>query len=68
MTTGEILFLLGIAAQIAIRYPYRASATRNLRDTQERALLALLAAACFVLPLVFILTDWLSFADYPQPA
>lgn len=65
-------FLLGIVAQIAIRTPYnrqrqQTQVTTDRISTQEQVLLGLLFVS-LVVPLIYIFTDWLAFADYTLPA
>jgi len=65
-------FLLGIVAQIGIRSPYNRlrrqnRVTTDRVTTQEKTLLGLLFLG-LLLSVVYIFTDWLTFADYHLPA
>lgn len=65
-------FILGIIAEIVIRAPYnrRRQQTQVATDRvsiQEKVLLGLLFLGMFVLPMIYIFTDWLAFADYELP-
>jgi protein-S-isoprenylcysteine O-methyltransferase Ste14 len=68
----EILYFIGIILETFIRYPYRLR-TRGNRITddrlsrQEKFLLGLLWIGMFVLPLIYVLTPWLDFANYSLP-
>jgi protein-S-isoprenylcysteine O-methyltransferase Ste14 len=66
MTIGSIVWIISVILQIVIRYPYR-NGTRQKPDSQERLLLILLTVGGLVLPLIYIFTNWLSFADYDAP-
>lgn len=64
-------FLLGIVGQIVIRTPYsrqrrQTQVTTDRVSTQEKVLLGLLFGGLIV-PLIYIFTDWLTFADYTLP-
>jgi len=72
MSIFTVVYWLGLAVEVAIRVPVH----RARRQTQtvdrwtsrtEVALLNLLSAAMFFLPLVYSLTPWLDFADYRLP-
>ncbi len=66
---ASAVVLAALAATSAIRFPH-ARARRANRVTADhggavdRALMALVAIAMVALPLVFVATDWLAFADY----
>jgi uncharacterized membrane protein len=49
--------------QIVIRYPYRKSGKQHVKDGQEQVLLLLISIGG-ILPLIYIFTDWLTFANY----
>ena len=56
-----------------IRYPYRKGrkprkGRKARKDRQEQLLLLLLTIGGLLLPLVYIFTHWLAFADYNPPA
>lgn len=64
-------FLLGIVAQIVIRIPYnrqrqQTPVTTDRVSHQEKVLLGLLFVS-LVVPLIYIFTNWLAFADYTLP-
>ena len=64
-------FILGMVGQIVIRMPYsrqrrQTQVTTDRVSTQEKVLLGLLFGG-LVVPLIYIFTDWLAFADYTLP-
>jgi protein-S-isoprenylcysteine O-methyltransferase Ste14 len=67
MLFGKVAFLISVIAQIVIRYPYRNSRKRTQVDRQEQILLTLLSIGGLLLPLIYIFTGWLAFADYTAP-
>jgi protein-S-isoprenylcysteine O-methyltransferase Ste14 len=69
----KIVFVIGFIIVFSIRIPHslRGRSNRVVVDrnpVRERILLALLSVGVGVLPLVYILTPWLRFADYQLPA
>jgi len=59
--------------EVAIRAPFRksrkaAEKTERRASRTERVLLALLAVAGLLFPLIYSVTNWLDFADYILPA
>jgi protein-S-isoprenylcysteine O-methyltransferase Ste14 len=69
----EVAFLAGLVAAVAIRvfYTWRTRRDRPRRGAAgplEWSLLLLSWMGLQVVPLVFIFTSWLSFADYDLPA
>ncbi len=67
--TARIVFLLGIVAWYVIRYPFQRRAkkmgvARSVGGTRDRVLLIIAALAQFLVPGVYGLTAWPSFADY----
>jgi protein-S-isoprenylcysteine O-methyltransferase Ste14 len=69
----KILWIIGFIMIVSIRLPHwwlgrsnRVVVDRN--PVRERILLALEAVGAGALPLVYIFTPWLSFADYQLPA
>lgn len=69
----KIVYGIGFIMTFIIRLPYwwLARSTRVVVDrktVRERILLALLSVGIGALPLVYIFTPWLSFADYRLPA
>lgn len=64
MLPGKVIFIVAIIMQIIIRYPYRGRTKANDVDQQERILLLILTIGGLILPLIYIFTNWLAFADY----
>jgi len=67
---GKMIYLMGILGWFAIRYPYARRAKRTAkikvaRRKRELALMAISACGLGALPLIFIFTDGLRWADYP---
>ncbi len=72
MIIFKIIYLAGLVAQIAIRAPFDRQRRKNKIVTsrinrQEVVALSLLFLGDFFLPLAYIFTPWLSFADYQLP-
>lgn len=72
-TVAKLLWLLGIAGWIAIRYPFqrraqRIGVARSAGGTRERVLLAIAAVGQFLLPVAYVIVSLLAgrpiFADY----
>jgi len=68
----ELIFLIGLALSWLIRLPRwrrrkRQPVRLNRRSGLEGFLLALIFVAMQVLPLFYLLTPWLDFADYDLP-
>lgn len=68
----KIAYLIGWLACFAIRWPYQKQWKSNVFSDErvngvERALLAAMFLTMMALPLVHVLTPWLSFADYRLP-
>lgn len=68
----KITYWLGMVVQIIVRAPYRkmtkdAAKIEQRLSTSERVLPGLLTLGMGLLPLIYSLTDWLSFADYRLP-
>jgi protein-S-isoprenylcysteine O-methyltransferase Ste14 len=68
----NVIFLCGLIVYVSIRGFYKARAESNravLRQTGavEYALQAILLPGVLVLPLVYLFTPWLGFADYRLP-
>src|ERR1044071_6843932 len=66
---GNITFLFGLAALVAIRWPHEARSkaapiAESRKGTLERALLGLMGVGVVVAPLMSITTPWLAGADY----
>lgn len=69
----KIIYIIGWAFIVIIRIPYawRTRTNRivvNHKTVRERILLALESVGAGALPLIYIFTPWLSFADYRLPA
>ena len=65
----KMVVLLGNAALVALRAPHghrsrRVAVVRSLRSKRELLLLTF-AWSGFLIPLVWVATPWLAFADYP---
>ncbi len=67
MILGKAAFILAIIMQIVIRYPYRNSVQARASDREEQVVLLLLTLGGLLLPLIYIFTPWLAFADYAAP-
>lgn len=71
---GKLTFLLGMIVYIAIRVPHEkvsqsVPVQHSRKGALETALLGLMMLAGLLIPLIYIATPWLSFADYPlEPA
>ena len=66
---ARIVFLLGIVAWYVIRYPFQRRAkklgvARSAGGTRDRVLLVIAALAQFLIPGIYALSHWPSFADY----
>lgn len=66
----KVAFFVGMVAQIVIRAPYdrqrrKIEKTDQRVTASEQAVLAVLTIGGLVLPLVYALSPWLAFADYP---
>jgi protein-S-isoprenylcysteine O-methyltransferase Ste14 len=70
---AKIVWLVGTALWFAVRYPHQRRshgvAKANSRDRKrERATLAMTGLLVHVVPLIYVLSGWPRFADYPfQP-
>lgn len=69
----SVAFLVGFVAYIAIRGVYarrsKSVATAHRRvDAVEKALMLLVIPTSVLLPLLYLFTPWLGFADYRLPA
>lgn len=72
LRTSKIVYAIGWIAIAIIRIPYRWRARTNQvvvnrRTAQEKSLLALLAVGMGALPLVYLVTPRLNFANYRLP-
>ena len=73
MQPWNIVFLIGFVAYIIIRgvFEQRTKGTEksiSRFDGRERALLCLVFVGCMLLPVVYLFTNWLGFADYRLPS
>jgi protein-S-isoprenylcysteine O-methyltransferase Ste14 len=73
MLLNKIVYAAALLAEIWIRTPYaRALKTAQREEKRisatEKFLLFLLSLGMFLLPMLYIFTPWLSFADYHLPA
>lgn len=64
-----VVYLAGIVAEIVIRVPFQQQRRKNKivvnrTDAQETLLLVLLFLGSYFIPLFYIFTPWLHFADY----
>jgi protein-S-isoprenylcysteine O-methyltransferase Ste14 len=69
----EAVYLAGIVVEMAIRAPLnrrrrQMKVVTSRLDGREALLLGLLFLGMFLLPLVYIFTPWLDFANYTLPA
>jgi len=67
---GKLIWLMGFLGWFAIRYPYARRAKRTakikvVRRKRELALMAISACGLGALPLIFVFTGTLQFADHP---
>jgi protein-S-isoprenylcysteine O-methyltransferase Ste14 len=65
----RLFYVAGLVAQVIIRAPIARQRRQNkivtdLTDRQEWALLWVLLLGMFILPVLFLLTPWLKFANY----
>ena len=72
MLLGKILFVLAGVIMTIIRRPYEKQnknneIAHNQQDTQEKVLLALVGVGMWLLPLIYIVSPLLAFADYTLP-
>lgn len=70
--TLKILFMIGVVSSFVIRFPYQRENKQNtiVRDhktIQENILLLLVFVGMIILPLVYVLSPWLNFANYSLP-
>lgn len=73
MTPSNAIFVAGFVAYFVIRGVWekrtRGAETVETRfDGRERILLAIVALGTLVLPVLYLATPWLAFADYERPA
>lgn len=68
----KTVYLIGLGAGSVIRAAYsrglkRARAVKEVRAPLDTLLLLLASAGLLVLPLIYVFTPWLRFADYERP-
>ncbi|NDJ17906.1 protein-S-isoprenylcysteine O-methyltransferase [Myxacorys almedinensis] len=68
----KIIYLIGLAASTAIRLPHQRKNKQNTiaddrKTPLEKTLLLLVFLGMFVLPLLYVFSPWLRFADYELP-
>lgn len=71
--TWNIVFLIGFIAYVVIRGIYGSRAKNNEKavsraDGLDRAVMVIVFMGCLLLPVVYLFTPWLAFADYHLPA
>jgi protein-S-isoprenylcysteine O-methyltransferase Ste14 len=69
----DLFFLAGFIVFVAIRGVYKARTKRNEKvvrrvDTTEILLLLFLVPGSLLLPMIYLFSPWIAFADYPLPA
>jgi protein-S-isoprenylcysteine O-methyltransferase Ste14 len=69
----NIVFLIGFIAYVVIRGIYGSRAKNNEKavsraDGLDRAVMVIVFIGCLLLPVVYLFTPWLAFADYHLPA
>ena len=69
----NIVFLIGFIAYVVIRGIYGTRAKNNEKavsraDGLDRAVMVIVFMGCLLLPVVYLFTPWLAFADYHLPA
>lgn len=69
----DLVFLVGFSVYVIIRgvFERRTKGTVKLvsrRDARELTLMAILGVGTMLLPVLYVFTPWLGFADYPLPA
>ncbi|MFY9341861.1 MAG: protein-S-isoprenylcysteine O-methyltransferase [Planctomycetota bacterium] len=69
----DVVFLAGFAVYVALRGHYQSLAkgqetVERRRGAREVMLLVLVAIGCVLLPVAYLATPWLAFADYELPA
>ncbi|MBE7385563.1 MAG: isoprenylcysteine carboxylmethyltransferase family protein [Leptolyngbya sp. SIO1E4] len=70
--TLKIIFLVGLVSCSIIRTPHQRVNKQNIivddrKTAQENTLLFLVFLGMFILPMIYVLTPWLSFANYSLP-
>lgn len=67
---AKLVWLAGVIGWVVIRYPFQRRAAglgvaRSAGGVPDRIVLVIAALGQFVVPLVYVVTGWLAFADYP---
>jgi len=70
---GNAVFLVGFIVYLGIRGAFKRRSEGNVKvvrrvDTVEKILMAIVIPGGLLLPLVYLFTPWLGFADYRLPA
>jgi protein-S-isoprenylcysteine O-methyltransferase Ste14 len=69
----NLVFLIGMIVYVSIRGVFGGRTKRNEKvvsrvDTRDRALVAVVFLGSIILPVLYLFTPWLGFADYRLPA
>jgi protein-S-isoprenylcysteine O-methyltransferase Ste14 len=69
----NIVFLIGFITYVVIRGIYGSRSKNNEKavsraDGRDRALMVIVFIGCLLLPVIYLFTPWLAFADYQLPA
>jgi protein-S-isoprenylcysteine O-methyltransferase Ste14 len=72
MRPWNIVFLVGFVVYVCIRGAFESRTKGNEKalsraDGRDRALMLIVFAGCLLLPVVYVFTPWLAFADYHLP-
>lgn len=70
--TLKILFMIGIVSSFVIRLPYQRENKKNKiaydrKTMQEKVLILLVFIGMIILPLIYVMSPWLNFANYSLP-
>ena len=73
MQPWNLVFLIGFIVYVTIRGVYKRRTKGNQHvvrrvDAVEKALMIIVIPGGLLLPLIYLFSPWLSFADYPLPA
>lgn len=69
---GNLVFIIGFVLYAGIRHTFERRTRSNEHvvnraDGRERMLIVVMAVGSFLLPLLYLLTPWPSYADYELP-